>query len=100
MKNKEVVLVSTLLPQVHVGRLLRVVHSFVVCSAESRSRSIRVEVEVEEVTFWVLGTFYRECGTCTYWVPILRTVPPGTYTYVPSTKLESKSSKYFCTLEE
>ena len=43
MKNKEVVLVSTLLPQVHVGRLLRVVHSFVVCSAESRS--IRVEVE-------------------------------------------------------
>ena len=51
MKNKEVVLVSTLLPQVHVGRLLRVVHSFVVCSAESRSIRVKypVEVEVEDM---------------------------------------------------
>ena len=76
MKNKEAVLVSTLLPQVHVGRLLRVVHSFVVCSAESRSRSIRVEVGVVEVHF----------GTCTYihvFGSLFYVLYPGTYIHIP-----------------
>jgi hypothetical protein len=90
MKNKEVVLVSTLLPQVHVGRLLRVVHSFVVCSAESRSRSIRVEVEVEEVTFWVLGTFYIHIGSLFY------VLYPGVHVCTYYTKVTSKY--LFCTL--